>query len=54
MQLDPGRLDWGFASLADMIQYAFGVKNYQVSGPYGFPIGADPQSAAIMPRQRLG
>jgi uncharacterized protein (TIGR03435 family) len=33
MQLDAGRLDWGFASLADMIQYAFGVKNYQVSGP---------------------
>ncbi len=33
MQLDAGRLDWGLASLADMIQYAFGVKNYQVSGP---------------------
>jgi uncharacterized protein (TIGR03435 family) len=33
MQLDAARLDWGFASLADMIQYAFGVKNYQVSGP---------------------
>ncbi len=33
MQLDADRLDWGFASLADMIQYAFRVKNYQVSGP---------------------
>lgn len=33
MQLDAGRLDWGFASLADMIQYAFRVNNYQVSGP---------------------
>ena len=33
MQLDAGRLDWGLASLADMIQYAFRVKNYQVSGP---------------------
>lgn len=33
MQLDAGRLDWGFASLADMIQYAFRIKNYQVSGP---------------------
>lgn len=33
MQLDGARLDWGLASLADMIQYAFRVKNYQVSGP---------------------
>jgi hypothetical protein len=33
LQLDAGRLDWGLASLADMIQYAFRVKNYQVSGP---------------------
>lgn len=33
MQLDAGRLDWGLASLADMIQYAFRVKNYQLSGP---------------------
>jgi uncharacterized protein (TIGR03435 family) len=33
MQLDGSRLDWGLASLADMIQYAFRVKNYQVSGP---------------------
>lgn len=33
MQLDAGRLDWGFASLVDMIQYAFGVKKYLVSGP---------------------
>lgn len=33
MQLDAGRLDWGFASLAEMIQYAFRVNNYQVSGP---------------------
>ena len=32
MQLDAGRLDWAFASLADMIQYAFRVNNYQVSG----------------------
>ena len=33
MQLDAGRLDWGLASLADMVQYAFRIKNYQVSGP---------------------
>lgn len=33
MQLDSGRLDWGLASLADMVQYAFGVKSYQVVGP---------------------
>jgi uncharacterized protein (TIGR03435 family) len=33
MQLDAGRLDWGLGSLADMIQYAFRVKNYQVSAP---------------------
>jgi uncharacterized protein (TIGR03435 family) len=33
MQLDGSRLDWGLASLADMIEYAFRVKNYQVSGP---------------------
>jgi len=33
MQLDAGRLAWSFASLAEMVQYAFGVKNYQVSGP---------------------
>ena len=33
MQLDDARLDWGLASLADMIQYAFRIKNYQVSGP---------------------
>ncbi len=33
MQLDAGRLDWGLASLANMIQYAFHIKNYQVSGP---------------------
>ncbi len=33
MLLDAGRLDWGLASLSDMIQYAFRIKNYQVSGP---------------------
>jgi len=33
MQLDAGRLDWRLASLADMIQYAFHVTNYQLSGP---------------------
>jgi len=31
--LDAGRLDWGLASLSDLIQYAYRVKNYQVSGP---------------------
>lgn len=33
LELDGARLDWGLASLADMIQYAFRVKNYQISGP---------------------
>ena len=33
MQLDDARLDWGLASLADLVQYAFRVKNYQVVGP---------------------
>jgi uncharacterized protein (TIGR03435 family) len=33
MQLDAGRLDWRLASLSEMIQYAFHVTNYQLSGP---------------------
>ncbi len=33
MRLDAGSLDWEFASLADLLPYAFNVKSFQVSGP---------------------
>jgi uncharacterized protein (TIGR03435 family) len=33
LRLDAGSLDWQFASLADLLPYAFGVKTYQVAGP---------------------
>jgi uncharacterized protein (TIGR03435 family) len=33
LRLNGGSLDWGFASLADLLAYAFRVKQYQVTGP---------------------
>lgn len=33
LRLDGGNLNWQFASLADVLPYAFNVKSFQVSGP---------------------
>lgn len=33
LRLDGGTFDWQFASLADLLPYAFDVKSFQVSGP---------------------
>lgn len=33
LRLDAGTFDWQFASLADLLPYAFDVKSFQISGP---------------------
>lgn len=59
LQVDGARFDWGFASLSDLLPYAFRVKNYQVAGPEWMnqsrwnilarlPEGASPDTAPEM------
>ena len=59
LRLNGGSLDWGFASLGDLLAYAFQVKPYQVTGPEWMnqsrwnimaklPQGATPEQAPAM------